>query len=214
MPVWPRQWAWPRGRFGRIDVFSSLEQSNIGLGHGEAVDERGSIQLNNSVIRNFILALAGLIAISTGSASAQIVALGHSAVRGHVAENEMWPAVLESMLRAKGSQLHVINAGVNGETTGELLARVDSAVPSGTRIVILAINGFNDAHRLKEGSVNAAANIAAIKGKLRAKGVRIVDAMGLIISVLKQPGMVLPDRIHLNAEGCRKVAAALAGMVR
>ena len=126
----------------------------------------------------------------------------------------MWPAVLESMLRAKGSQVHVINAGVNGETTGELLARVDSAVPSGTRIVILAINGFNDAHRLKEGSVNAAANIAAIKGKLRAKGVRIVDAMGLIISVLKQPGMVLPDRIHLNAEGCRKVAAVLAGMVR
>jgi acyl-CoA thioesterase I len=118
------------------------------------------------------------------------------------------------MLHARGSQAHVVNAGVNGETTGELLARVDSAVPPGTRIVILAINGFNDAHRLREGSVNAAANIAAIKSKLRAKGVRIVDAMGLIISVLKQPGMVLPDRIHLNAEGCRKVAAILAGMVR
>ena len=56
----------------------------------------------------------------------------------------------------------------------------------------MAINGFNDAHRLKEGSVNTAANIAAIRGKLRAKGVRIVDAMGLIISVLKQPGMCCP----------------------
>jgi acyl-CoA thioesterase-1 len=170
--------------------------------------------LNGSIIRRLLFALAGILIVSTGGASAQIVALGHSAVRGHVAENEMWPAVLESMLRARGSQVHVINAGVNGETTGELLARVDSAVPAGTRIVILAINGFNDAHRLREGAVNAAANIAAIKSKLRAKGVRIVDAMGLIISVLRQPGMVLGDRIHLNAEGCRKVAAMLAGMVR
>jgi acyl-CoA thioesterase I len=186
----------------------------IRLDVGEAADRWGRLQLSGARLHRLLLAFAGIVALSTGSASAQIVALGHSAVRGHVAENEMWPAVLESMLRAKGSQVHVINAGVNGETTGELLARVDSAVPSGTRIVILAINGFNDAHRLKEGSVNAAANIAAIKGKLRAKGVRIVDAMGLIISVLKQPGMVLPDRIHLNAEGCRKVAAALAGMVR
>ena len=165
-------------------------------------------------MRRLLLAVAAITVLLTGGASAQIVALGHSAVRGHVAENEMWPAVLESMLRARGSQVHVINAGVNGETTGELLARVDSAVPAGTRIVILAINGFNDAHRLREGAVNAAANIAAIKSKLRAKGVRIVDAMGLIISVLRQPGMVLPDRIHLNAEGCRKVAAMLSGMVR
>jgi acyl-CoA thioesterase-1 len=174
----------------------------------------GTKQLNGSKMCGFLLALAAIIIASTSITSAQIVALGHSAVRGHVAESEMWPAVLENMLRAKGSQVRIINAGVNGETTGELLARVDSAVPAGTRIVILAINGFNDAHRLKEGSVNAAANIAAIKSKLRAKGVRIVDAMGLIISVLKQPGMVLPDRIHLNAEGCRKVAAMLAGMVR
>src|ERR1700694_1811012 len=67
-------------------------------------------QLNSSKMRRFLLALAGIIVASTGVASAQIVALGHSAVRGHVAENEMWPAVLESMLRARGSQVRVINA--------------------------------------------------------------------------------------------------------
>ena len=68
-----------------------------------------------------------LIAVSiaaTGLASAQIVALGHSAVRGGVAENEMWPAVLEGMLRARGSQLHVTNAGVWGETIKATLARL------------------------------------------------------------------------------------------
>ena len=160
-----------------------------------------------------MLALAGGIA-STGLASAQIVALGHSAVRGHVAESEMWPAVLESMLRARGSRVHVINAGINGETTAEELARVDSAVPDGTRVVILAINGANDARRNLAGAAEAPANIAAIKRRLRARHIRIIDAMALYISVLRQPGMALPDKRHLNAEGCRKVAAALAGRLR
>ena len=170
--------------------------------------------MNFSKLRVCSIVLAGIMLASAGSASAQIVALGHSAVRGHVAENEMWPAVLESLLRARGSKVHVINAGVNGETTAGTLARVDSAVPEGTRIVILADNGFNDAHKLIEGSAGAAANIAAIKRKLKARGIRIIDAMGLYGSVLRQPGMALPDHLHLNAEGCRKVATALAGMVR
>jgi acyl-CoA thioesterase-1 len=161
-----------------------------------------------------LLALAGGIITWTGPASAQIVALGHSAVRGHVAESEMWPAVLESMLHARGSRVHVINAGINGETTAEELARVDSAVPEGTRIVILAINGANDARRNLGGAAEALANIAAIKRRLRARHIRIIDAMALYISVLRQPGMALPDKRHLNADGCRKVAAALAGMLR
>jgi acyl-CoA thioesterase-1 len=126
--------------------------------------------MNCSKARVFLLVLAGVVLASTDFASAQIVALGHSAARGYVAENEMWSAVLESMLRARGSQVHVTNAGVNGETTAAELARVDSAVPAGTKIVILTINGYNDAHELVAGSFDAAANIAAIKGKLRARG--------------------------------------------
>jgi acyl-CoA thioesterase-1 len=161
-----------------------------------------------------LLALAGGIITWTGPASAQIVALGHSAVRGHVAESEMWPAVLESMLHARGSRVHVINAGINGETTAEELARVDSAVPEGTRIVILAINGANDARRNLGGAAEAPANIAAIKRRLRARKIRIIDSMALYISGLSQAGMALPDKRQLNADGCRKVAAALAGMLR
>jgi acyl-CoA thioesterase I len=167
-----------------------------------------------SKVSVLLLAVAGIILASTGLASTQIVALGHSAVRGHVAENEMWPAVLEGMLRARGSQVHVINAGVNGETTAEELARVDSAVPDGTRLVILAINGANDARRNIAGAAEAPANIAEIKRKIRVRGIRIIDAMALYISVLKQPGMALPDQLHLNAEGCRKLATMLAGMLQ
>jgi acyl-CoA thioesterase-1 len=170
--------------------------------------------MNCSKARVFLLVLAGIIFASTGFASAQIVALGHSAARGYVAENEMWSAVLERMLRARGSQVHVTNAGVNGETTAAELARVDSAVPPGTRIVILTISGYNDAHKLSAGSANAAANIAAIKNKLRARGIRIIDAMGLYVSVLRQPDMALPDHLHLSVEGNKKLATMLVGMVR
>jgi acyl-CoA thioesterase-1 len=170
--------------------------------------------MNCSKWRSYLLVLASVLVAPVGQASAQIVAFGHSAARGHVSENEMWSSVLENILHARGSQVHVTNAGVNGETTAATLARVDSAVPAGTKIVILTDSGYNDAHKLVGGSADAAANIAAIKNKLRARGIRIIDAMGLYISVLRQPGMALPDHLHLNAEGNRKLATMLAGMVK
>ncbi|MEH2513644.1 lysophospholipase L1-like esterase [Nitrobacteraceae bacterium AZCC 1564] len=34
------------------------------------------------------------------------------------------------MLRARGLDVNVINAGISGDTTGGMLARLDSAVPS------------------------------------------------------------------------------------
>jgi acyl-CoA thioesterase-1 len=160
-----------------------------------------------------VFALAGLVLASVNPASAQIVALGHSAVHGNVSESEMWPAVLEGLLHAKGSQVHVANAGVWGETTDRTLARVSSDVPQGTRIVILADNPANDVlHNMSP--VQAMANIAAIKSQLKARGIRVVDAMPIVVSVSRQPGGVGPDGRHLSVEGNRKVAAALAGMVR
>jgi acyl-CoA thioesterase I len=56
--------------------------------------------------------------------------------------------------------------------------------------------------------------IAAIKNQLRARGIKIIDAMGIYISVVKQPGMSVPDHIHLSVEGNKKIATILAGMVR
>jgi len=160
-----------------------------------------------------VFASAGLVLASINPARAQIVALGHSAVHGNVSESEMWPAVLEGLLHAKGSQVHVANAGVWGETTDRTLARVSSDVPQGTRIVILADNPANDI-RHNMSPVQAMANIAAIKSQLKARGIRVVDAMPIVISVSRQPGGIGPDGRHLSVDGNRKVAAALAGMVR
>src|ERR1700744_5809120 len=92
-------------------------------------------KMNFRNARVFAFAFVSLIFASINGASAQILALGHSMVRGNVSESEMWPALLEGLIH-----VHVANAGVWGETTDSTLARVSSAVPQGTRTVILADN--------------------------------------------------------------------------
>jgi lysophospholipase L1-like esterase len=48
------------------------------------------------------------------------------------------------MLQAKGSATKVINAGISGDTSAGILSRIGSAVPEGTRIVILSVFAYND----------------------------------------------------------------------
>ena len=117
------------------------------------------------------------------------------------------------MLRAKGSSAHITNAGVSGETTGQVLAGLSSSIPEGTKVVILGIGGHNDLRT--GGSTGAAqANIAAIKKQLAARGIRVVDARGIIGSMMHQPSMTQADHVHLTAEGHRRIAMQLAGTVR
>jgi GDSL-like lipase/acylhydrolase family protein len=71
-----------------------------------------------------------------------IVAIGASNTAGWgVGGQNAYPAQLEAMLRAKGYDAHVTNAGVSFETTAGMLRRIDSAVPRGTDIVILQPGG-------------------------------------------------------------------------
>jgi acyl-CoA thioesterase I len=142
-----------------------------------------------------------------GSASAQVVALGASNTEGHgVSSSESYPAQLQAMLQARGSSLRVTNAGVYGDTTSGMLARLSSAVPEGTKIVILQFGG-ND-FRQGNPPVARQANIASIQQQLRNRGIRIIQADGLVRSAWAA-GLVQPDHIHLTAEGYRRVAAQL-----
>jgi acyl-CoA thioesterase-1 len=136
---------------------------------------------------------------------------GPATLRGYgVNPTEAWPAQLESMLRVRGSSVHITNAGVFGETTGQELARLSSAVPDGTKTVILGIGAFNDVRTGGSAAV-AQANIGAIKTQLRDRGIRVVDALGIMMSVGHQPGMLQADHVHLTAEGHRRVATQLIG---
>src|SRR3954453_10959177 len=109
----------------------------------------------NFAARLFLL-VGFLVAPMLGSADqarAQIVAIGASNVAGRgVSSSEAWPARLEGMLAARGRNVHVVNAGINGDTNAGMLARLDSAVPGGTKIVLLdKYGGGWNARRKGEG---------------------------------------------------------------
>jgi hypothetical protein len=84
------------------------------------------------------IALLAFLTLSFAPAAAQVVALGASNTEGRgVAGSAAWPAQLERMLRAKGYNVQVKNAGVSGDDTRRMLGRLNSTVPEGTRVVIL-----------------------------------------------------------------------------
>src|SRR6476659_5914696 len=98
--------------------------------------------------REFITLLGGavLLALSTfmcGSMAAnapplRIVAVGASNTHGwYVGNQGAYPAQLQALLRAKGIDAQVINAGVPFDTTAMMLRRIDKDVPNGTDIAIL-----------------------------------------------------------------------------
>lgn len=143
---------------------------------------------------------------------AQIVALGASSTAGFgVGASSSFPAQLERILRARGRPMSVRNAGVSGDTTGGMLARLPSAVPKGTTIVILQIAG-NDAMRGMS-PVDAQANRAEIRRQLHARGIRTIEADGYVASALRA-GLRQPDGIHMTAEGHRRVAEQIAASIR
>ena len=131
------------------------------------------------------------------TAFAQIVAIGASNVAGRgVSSSDAWPAQLEGMLAAKGRSVHVTNAG--------MLARLDSAVPEGTKIVLLDEYGGGWNARRK-GQGDQTAELAAIKARLRGRGIRIIPMWwnGALRNYLQ------PDGIHFTPEGHRLVATKM-----
>lgn len=139
------------------------------------------------------------------AASITIVALGASNTYGKgVARNEAYPAQLEAMLRAKGIDAHVINAGISGDTTGGMLRRL-GAVPAGTRVVILQPGG-NDA---RKGQGHGAENVAAITSRLAARGIKVVTVSNQMLGGLPHQS----DGQHLTPGSYRMLAASLLPQV-
>src|SRR3954469_22933146 len=163
------------------------------------------------MFRRSIMVLPLTLAALT-SANAQIVVVGASSTAGYgVGSAAAFPAQLETILRAKGRPMSVSAAGVSGDTTAGMLARLSSAVPAGTKIVILQIAG-NDA--MKElSAAAAAANRAEIRRQLNARGIRTIEADGYVMAALRS-GLRQADGIHMTAEGHRRVAEQLAGSIR
>jgi acyl-CoA thioesterase-1 len=160
--------------------------------------------------RLFLLAgwLFAVVLGVTGTANAQIVALGASNVAGRgVSSSEAFPAQLERMLAAKGYNVNVTNAGISGDTNEGMLARLGSAVPDGTKVVILDTSGgiFN-ARRKNLGDQTA--ELASISARLRARGIKVIPSQtGRELGRGSEYRQV--DGLHLTAAGHARVAAQL-----
>lgn len=159
------------------------------------------------------LLLLALVAFcgSVQARTINILAIGASNTAGRgVSESEAWPAVLESMLKAKGQDAHVTVHAVNGLTSTQIVGFTDS-IPAGTQIVIYDAGVSNDrAHGISPSQ--SAANEAEIMRRVRAHGAIVIKApygnAGKTGGYPKQG-----DGIHFTPEGHRMIAAKLVPRV-
>ncbi len=100
----------------------------------------------------------------------------------------------------------MLNAGVSGDTAARMLARLDSAVPPGTKVVVFQAGG-NVARDIYGADPSAQANFREITARLRARGIHVVPAgPGMQAGA---PGNLQRDGIHLTARGHEIVAETL-----
>ena len=166
----------------------------------------GSFTARKLPVRWLALLVYGL-ALAAGSGattpvaaqgSIRIVALGASNTNGKgVSRSQAYPAHLQALLKQRGVAATVTNAGINGDTTGGMLARLSSAVPSGTKVVILQPGG-NDRRRGSEG--DRSANIAKIRSQLSARGVTVLMMENSAFAAVPQSERAA-DGVHFTPRG-------------
>ncbi len=163
-------------------------------------------------------ALLGSAFVVAGDARAQtipILAVGASNTAGYgVGAGSAWPAVLESMLKAKGCNVSVSVNAVAGEGSGGVLARV-AAIPAGTKVVVFDVGAGNDRDAGNAGAIGS--NRALIEQRIRAQGAKPVYAAYARIvgaeSSNKSAWQANDPHHHLTAQSHARVAAALVPQV-
>jgi len=165
-----------------------------------------------------------------------ILAFGDSITRGYGAgERESYPAVLEAL-----SGFRVVNAGVNGETSEEGLARLPGLLEDGSIRLMLLCFGGNDIlqHRSQ---VRLKENLVRMIAMAKAKGVDVVligvpsfGAFGLsslplyaevadeekvaympsLLPDVLEARELKADYVHPNASGYRVMAERIAKRLR
>jgi len=151
------------------------------------------------------LAVCGIVWLPANipAHAATVVALGASNTFGKgVTRTQAFPAQLEAMLRARGLNIRVVNAGINGDTTEGMLRRLEQVVPNGTRAVILQPGG-NDARKGRPD------RSAEIQDRLSARGIAVIMLPNNAFHGLPHQ----PDGQHLTPEGYHMIAEELAARV-
>lgn len=164
-----------------------------------------------------------------------IVAFGDSLTYGTGAKaQESYPAVLAELIGRK-----VVRAGVPGELTAQGLARLPSVIEQhNPRLVIVCLGGNDMLRRVNETEIKD--NLRAIIADIRARDIAVVlvgvpkpallasapefyadlaaefgiPYEGKIVTSVLYKAQYKSDAIHPNAQGYRKIAEAIAELLR
>ena len=172
----------------------------------------------------------------SASAGSTIVALGDSLTAGYgLPPGQGFAEQLQSVLRARGHDVSVIDAGVSGDTSTGGLARLDWSVPADADAVIVEL-GANDALRGLDPSITRKA-LSNIVKRLKVRGQKVLlagmkappnlgdDYAGefdaiypelaaaedvllypfFLDGVAADPGLNLADGIHPSADGVARI---------
>lgn len=166
---------------------------------------------------------------------AVILAFGDSLTFGTGATPETsYPAVLEQLIGRR-----VVAAGVPGEVTAEGLERLSDVLEEEQPKLLILCHGGNDLLR-KTGNAQAEANLRAMIALAKAKGIQVlmvaVPKPGLTLSApayyekiaeelnlpietsvlrnILSSSNLKSDQIHPNAAGYRKMAEAIAELLK
>lgn len=169
------------------------------------------------------------------ASSAVILAFGDSLTYGTGAEQaESYPAVLENLIGRR-----IVNAGIPGEVTGQGLSRLPEVLQKEKPALMIICHGGNDLLR-RLNQQQAANNLRSMIRLARERGVAVVliavpaPELSLsppqmyremakdlsipleekIISAVLADGSLRSDYIHPNAAGYRRIAEALATLLR
>ncbi len=161
-----------------------------------------------------------------------------------LSEDEAFPAVVGRLLREEGAPIRVVNAGVSGDTTAGGLRRIGWVLRQEPAVVVVGLgaNDALRGQSLQETEANLRRIVASARsagaavlllgmrippnyGPDYAKGFRdlyprIAEDLDvplvpfLLDGVGGVPALNLPDGIHPNAEGHRKIAGNVAAALR
>ncbi len=161
-----------------------------------------------------------------------------------LAADEAVPAVLERLLREEGLEVRLINAGVSGDTSGGGLARLEWALAENPDAAIVELGANDGLRGMPpeqmERNLDAILQTLAERGievlftgmgappnmgedyarRYNAVFPRLAEKHGVAFypfyleGVYMDPALNLPDGLHPNAAGTRKVAENLLPRVR
>lgn len=179
-------------------------------------------------------------AIAVQEPAIRVVVLGDSLAAGlGLAQADAFPAILETLLRDRGFDVGVVNAGVSGDTTAGGLSRIDWVLQKPAEILVVELGG-NDALR-GQPLDNTEENLREIIQRGRATGAKVIllgmavptnygpdyasafaglysrlaeeEGATLVSGFVRElgldPTLLQADGLHPTAEGQRRLAETL-----